>query len=359
MRLIKRNINETDFSRQNLEVITKPSVSGVSDLKLLIKKFAPVICFHPDEEFMPVSVEWYLKKVSLVNPVAKTKRPVTAEAITDTFGKEGKYFLEPEDGVSMFGSNTPTKVYVHAKKVNDIYIDLQYWFLFAETASTTAHLKWLIDGAIKGYEGSVDLDPLGRVNGIWERVTVRVNNFTGSAEQVFFPQSYKGAWIPIEDVQRRGDRILVYLSKDNCSFYPTVGDHCSDKISFDLYSSQLDFCIAHESAKGNEVDFSDACELISAEYLEEHKPLDPFWLNFKHHWGNPLPDYLSVSSMKRLVPTLFDKSIEFLRSKELVDSLAHHLMTHFTSEGRYKSLSPKFRKCWFGPEEGGWLDLMS
>ena len=359
MRLTKRNITQADFNGQNIDVIDKSPISGVADLKPLIKKFAPVICFHPDEEFMPVSVEWYLKKTVLVDAHGKTKRTDTANAITDTVGRDGKYFLEPDDGVSMFGSNTPVKVYVHVKKINDIYTDLQYWFLFAETASSTAHLKWLIDGTIKGYEGSVDLDPLGRFNGIWERVTIRVNNFTGFAEQVFFPQSYKGVWIPIEEVERRGDRILVYLSKDNCSFYPKAGYHCSDKISFDLYSSQLDFCIAHESAKGNEVDFSDACEVVSAPFPECSKPLEPFWLDFKHPWGNPLPDYLSVSSMKRLVPGMFDKSNDFLCSKELVDGLAHHLAIHFTGEGRYKSLSPKFRKCWFGPEEGGWPDVMA
>lgn len=349
---LKRHIGQTAFHAQNL-VVTSDDATHVDlrELKQLVKKFAPIICFHPAEEFMPVSVDWYLQKVSLVNSQKKTRIPAYDHLLTETRGNAGKYYLEPESGVSMFGSESQIKAYVHAKARNAVYIDLQYWFLFAETDRGGAQLKWLIDGIIKGYEGKIDLDPLGRINGVWERITVRINKISGEAEEVFFPQSDKGTWVPFDKVQKKGRQVVAYLSADNCTFYPGVGTFLSEEASFDLYSSRLDFSIQHESGKGREVNFSPFCELVSANYLEENKPVEPFWLNFKYNWGNPDPDYLNVSSLKRLVPTMFDKSVEFLVSKDLLNNLVNHLLVHFREECRHKSFPPKFRPCWFGEEQ--------
>jgi hypothetical protein len=319
------------------------------ELEELIKKYAPVISFHQDEACMPVNVAWYLQRAWLVNAYTKTRVPASLENLPQGANNAHKYYLEPKEGISLLGGNDqiPARAYVHAKIYNKSYTDLQYWFFFAQTGNACASVKWMIDD-IKGHEGKINLNPLGRTNGNWEKITVRLNNKTQEAEQVFFPQSGEGKWVQAEDLQRVGSQIKVFASKNGFAFYPGPGNKHSEKLKFNLYSSKLEFCFLDEAAQGKELDFSRSCELVSAGYLSENRVEEPLWLNFYNNWGAPKPDYLMVSSVKRIVLSTFGKTLEFLLSRDILDQLVNYLVSYFSNECRYKSLTPKAVKCWYG-----------
>ncbi|HOZ86723.1 MAG TPA: Vps62-related protein [Bacteroidia bacterium] len=350
MNTSKMDFTDPGYNQREVMAGLKPALPmpQLKDLELMIKRFAPVISFCSEDELIPVNAEFYLQKSWLVNSVSKNKITAGLTGFPGLSENGNPYYLEPLENITL--RQLPAKTYVHAKPYKEIYTDLQYWFLYNGRNSATASVKWLIDETIKGYEGTVNLDPLGKLCGAWERITVRVNNDTGEAEQVYFPQHGKGVWRPIGQVQRRGTQVLVYAAKGSGTFFPDAGMNTPEKVRFNLYSSQLDFCIRHETGNAAEINFSKSCELISADYLRENKPGEPFWLNFRQHWGNPNPDHLSVSVIKRLVPVMFGKSLEFLLSKDLLDELVTYLLLYFTQEAKTASLAPKSRKCWQGEE---------
>ena len=321
--------------------------SPLQALEQLIKKFAPIVYFHEDG-FTPMAVEEYLQKSCLVNGPAKSRVPATPAAMAALSWSNSGFYLEPKEGGGLPGAKAAIKTYVHVKEVDNTHTDLQYWFFYAQTAKVSATLKWLIDGTIKGYEGMLDLDPLGVLNGCWQRITVRIHNATQEAEQVYF--SGISSWLGIGQLQRRGSQVLAYASKSKGSFYPAAESYLNEKVKFNLYSSQLEFCLQQETGSGKELDFSVACELISAGHLGGDKPAEPLWLNFRGHWGPPSPDYLAVPLVKRLVLSTFGKPLEFLLSGDILGELVNYLRQHFSKECHHASLGPRERACWEGGE---------
>ncbi len=329
------------------ETESEVKAPGRSQLEDLIKKYAPIVSFNAMEGCMPVSVEWYLQKAWLVNSGTRSRIPATLANLPLGADNANKYFLEPKEGASMLegGGQVPTRAYVHAKLHDKMYTDLQYWFFFAYTSAVSANIKWLIDD-IKGHEGKINLNPLGKGNANWEKITVRVNNSTLEAEQVFFSQCGEGLWLPINRLQKKGDRVQVFASRNGSAFYPEPGVKFSEKLKFNLYSSRLEFCFRDEAGGDASVDFSECCDLISADYLGEQKPEEPVWLNFYNYWGNPKPEHFTTSSIKRIVLATFGKTLEFLLSRDILDQLVNYLLSYFTNECRYKSHTPKAVKCW-------------
>ena len=346
MELPKRNFGDTIFIGQtvtaNPERLNK--APDLDELEILAKKFAPVINFHNNAEVLPVNAENYFRSSWLVNGDDKSKVPAGNTGFPGHTEQGPCFYLEPNDANKAVHQSP--RAYVHARAHNGTHTDLQYWFLYAQTGFATAGVKWLIDETIKGFDGKIHLDPLGKFNGTWEWITIRINNQSREAEQVYFPQRGNGKWYPVNQVTRKGSQVMVFASRDNGSFFPTTIFNSTENTRFNLYSSQLDFCIHHEIGKGLEIDFAGSSELISADYLRQNKPSEPFWLNFRHHWGNPNPDYLSVAVVKRMVPAMFGKSLDFLLSRDLLDEVVNYLILYFREQGSMASLAPKSRNCW-------------
>jgi hypothetical protein len=95
------------------------------------------------------------------------------------------------------------------------------------------------------------------------------------------------------------------------------------------------------------------CELIAATYKGESFMQEPLWLEFLQHWGAPEPDYLTHSTIKRIVLSTFGKTLEFLLSRNILDDLVQYLLLHFTKQAVQRTLAPKSRKCWMGDETEG------
>ena len=346
MQRAKRDILKTGF--KDVVMTTTAQAPGKTELEELIKSVAPVIYFHPDEQCFPVAVEWYLNRTWLVNDATRSRIPANPVNLPQGKTDSSTFYLDPKEGISML-KNQPLKAYVHAKPYSTTFTDLQYWFFYAYAGGATALVKWLID-EIKGHEGKINLKPLGSCNGTWGKITLRINNATREIEQVHLPQVRGDVWLPAKQFQKRGNQIMVYASKNNALFYSEAGVSQTEKLKFNLFSSCLEFCFQDETIKGTALDFSGSCELVSADYLGEDKPAEPLWLNFQHNWGTPHPEYLTFSSIKRIILSTFGKTLEFLLSRDILDELVNYLLSNFTEECRRKSLGPKARQCWEGEE---------
>jgi len=137
---------------------------------------------------------------------------------------------------------------------------------------------------------------------------------------------------------------MIFASRNGCTFYSQPGLHSTEKVRFHLFSSELEFCMRHETVSGKQMNFSGSCELISADYLDSEKPAEPAWLNFQGHWGQPHPDYLNASTIRRMVLSTFGKTLEFLLSRDILDKLVNHLQSYFAFECQLKSLAPKIQE---------------
>lgn len=326
------------------DIAHKPSLE---ELKEMIRNFAPILCFQNETAALPGNVEWYLQKSWLVNDTAASR---TAAWNNLTYFEDGaRYYLQLKEGVTRESYKIVPRAYVRAKNHDNTHTDLQYWFFYPFNDPATAKVKWMIDG-ITGYEGKVNLDPLGTAQGTWDHITVRINDATRVAETYFFPQREKGSWMNIYEVKRVKDQVLVYVSNNTGSLYPDKSPRQSRKITFDLHSSELEFFQEHEMGEVRSCDFSLFSNLVSVSYLPDYSPSEYSWLSYNHYWSNPRPEYLNLPNLKRILHNGFGKRFEFLLSRVIVNELGNKLLQQSFEDHTQKSLSPRFNKCWEGEE---------
>ncbi|WP_317898130.1 Vps62-related protein [Aurantibacillus circumpalustris] len=329
--------------------ITRPA-PNLTELNELIARYAPILYFDLEEKHKPLSVESYLNKVSLVNDSEKIKIQANQKNLPVGQKHRGRYYLE-FNGTSPSSETTlqTTKVYVHAKLHSSLYTDLQFWFLFEEDGTVETSIKWIID-TITGHSADPDLGPLGRQMGCWKRITIRIDNEKREIKKLFFSQPGNGIWIDSENIEKFNNRINVYLSKNSHFFYPNEGTHYSEKLSLPVYSSVLEFSFKNTITKGDSFDCSSCYELISADYLGENKPSEPYWLNFCYPWGKEDTSYFNHKSLKEIIANAFGSKLEFLLSNSVTNELLGYLQTFFTKQLQNGSNGPKNHDCWGGDE---------
>lgn len=310
----------------------------------LINAFAPIVYFHGSELPGPALAEKYFQKARLVSRSGETRTLASVNSMADASGS-GEFYLELKEGVPGGRDKSVVKSYVHVKPAGAGHLDLQYWFFYTGTGLASAHVKWLIDDSIKGYDGDVDLAPLGVYGGNWEYITVRINKTTQKVEQVFFPKADNGFWMKAEELQMRNNQVVVYASKGSFAFYPFAGTYQVAKVRLSLYSSQLEFCLQHEACEGRKMSFAGCCELVAVSAGAGQFP-EPPWLHLGYSWGNPNPDYLTTATVKRTLQATFGKTLDFLLNKDILDTLVPYLLEYFSRECRQKSMAPKQRACW-------------
>ena len=264
---------------------------------------------------------------------------------------KGSYYLQLKDSFKNTENslNRSPKVYVHAKPCAAQFTDLQFWFFFEQSGAMAASIKWKID-TITGHSSDFCLAPLGQKTGCWKRLTLRIINETRQLKEAFFSQPGNGIWIDSEKIEKSNNRIVVYLSRDSHFFYPAAGIHYSETLSLPVYSSTLEFSFKNINNKGEMLDCSSCYEIVSAEYLDHNKPIEPLWLNYSYPWGKEDASCLNQKSLKKLIGSAFGTKLEFLLSNSVTTELLGYLQTFFTRELQNGSLGPKNQECWNGEE---------
>ncbi|XP_074279035.1 hypothetical protein At1g04090-like [Silene latifolia] len=254
------------------------SMPELDQIRALVKHYGPTMFFHPEEVYFPSSVSWFFKNgARLCKPGQPDGEPVDPEGSNLPQGgtNDGKFWLDlPNDEtireVVKQGNLESAEIYVHVKpSFGGTFCDLAMWVFSPFNGPAT----------IKIGPKDVGLSRTGEHIGDWEHFTLRVSNFTGRLDSIYFSQHSGGVWLDASDLEfNEGNKAIIYLSKNGHAIYPHPGSYLQG-------SSKIGVGIRNDCAKSNvSLDSSTRYEIIAAEYLGE-VVTEPYWLQFMRTWG--------------------------------------------------------------------------
>ena len=320
-----------------------------SELDSLIKKYAPVVYFHPDEQYLMTSVEWFLARANLVDQ-SGNRTQATLDNLPLGEETEGKYHLELQNEAARAGDLSVAKAYVHAlpnpdPASRDLSIHLQYWFFYAYNGPGTARVKTLAaDTTLQS--GNPSLAPLGEHEGDWEQVTVQIDNASRAVEQVYFSQHSGGHWVQASELEREGDQIVVFASRNGHASYPHAGENYSEHRKYTAGLTGLEFFLRNDTGRGKRLDCAQAHELISADYLETDKPVCPRWLGYRNRWGTSKSANLTQQSVDEVFRAVLGPVVGSLFSISPLGMLSSALLAHFVKEDQDGPTAIATKGCW-------------
>ncbi|MCB1036003.1 MAG: Vps62-related protein, partial [Acidobacteria bacterium] len=195
----------------------------------LLERFAPIVHLHPDDEFRPSSVDFYLPQVRMryhrdifLDHQALDYGEVTTANIAHqsydgvssgygTSGADTNWFLEALH--ESRGGQAPAVVpcYGHARKApgGETGIDLQYWFFYP------------FNGDITGTGGALGAEH----EGDWEHVTIWVDDAGTTRLQTYMSRHRnEGEWYEDYELEISGEQVHVYSAIDSHASYPAADE---------------------------------------------------------------------------------------------------------------------------------------
>ncbi len=192
------------------------AASATAENLRTLKKFAPLVRLHPEDDYRPSSVGWYLKRVMLrfdrsfrsdrqildkgeVRPSNIAKQ--SGDGQSSGGRSKSSFFLQiPNDDnehTTRRGSLASAICYARIIERKD-HKDLQYWFFYP------------YNGLAKGeHEGD------------WEHISIRI--FQGKPTGYYFGTHNGGKVHLPKDVALVGRHVVVYSAKHSHASYPTAG----------------------------------------------------------------------------------------------------------------------------------------
>jgi hypothetical protein len=283
------------------------------NLDTLVSTFAPQVYFHPEEEYLPSSVDWYCSQVSYYERESNSITPAPTilppgwswESIPN-----GQWdYLSPATNSPVLNGNLSNAVaYVHVLDVTGVanQVDLQYWFFYPNNGSEILR--------IEGVFGIVGESPLSLSEhiGDWEHITVRVD-ISASAPKlvaVYFAQHSGGAWMlqaPSDDPDAgysltNGTHPVVYSANGTHASYPSAGG------PFLVGGRDINLCefqVVDYTGKGQSVNFWETNRYLivknDSSQFSSTTISPPAWLEFNGIWGPPTTNSLSPLELAQAV----------------------------------------------------------
>lgn len=310
----------------------------LNQMHTLVKKYGPVVFFHPEETFFPSSVSWLFENGQLLyrrGVEAPQQITINGSNLPQGGSNDKEYWLDfpKEDGVVQRlrqGDLQSTMAYVHFKPaLGGTYTDVAIWLFYP------------LNGPITVKVGALNM-PLkyGEHVGDWEHFTLRVSNFTGELWKVYFSQHSGGQWVNASDLEHiEGNRIAVYAAKSGHATFPHAGNFLEG-------DRKLGVGIRNDASRSKYfLDTSRKYQIVAAEHLEALGSKDivaePPWLQYMREWG-PKIVYNSRTELNRVIRLLPSK----LRSP--IESLLNNLPNELS--GEQGPTGPKAKDNWYGDE---------
>ncbi|KAK9732874.1 hypothetical protein RND81_04G029000 [Saponaria officinalis] len=312
---------------------TSTYMPNLDQIKTLINSYAPTIYFHPNEQYLPSSVKWFFTNGALLYKKGEESNPVPIDPTGSNLPSGGTsdelFWIDlPRDKGArenvMRGDIKSAYAYFHVKPtIGGTYTDIAIWLFYPFNGGSTAKV-----GIV-----NVPLGKIGEHVGDWEHVTLRISNFNGLLQKVFFAQHSGGEWVHSSNLEfiNNTNRFVGYASLHGHATYSHPGDV--------LQGNEL-VGIRNDTAKSNKLlDTTKDYEIISADYIEG--VIEPPWLNYARKWG-PKIDYNTDDEVHKVAKVLPGK----LKSKflEFIKSLPSELL------GEEGPTGPKMKRSWDGDE---------
>ncbi|KAJ4837535.1 hypothetical protein Tsubulata_045656 [Turnera subulata] len=273
------------------------AMPNLDQIHALIKHYGPTVFFHPDEEFLPSSVQWFFKNGALLYQDGKQKgEPIDYRGSNLPSGGEndGEYWMDlPIDDEAktyvMKGNMESAELYVHVKPaLGGTFTDIAMWIFCPFNGPATLKVGIM----------TIPMTKIGQHVCDWEHYTLRISNFNGELWQVFFSEHSGGRWVDASELEFiEGSRPVVYSSKHGHASFPHPGMYLQG-------SSKLGIGVRNDVARSKYyVDSSTKYQLIAAEYLGEGAVTEPCWLLYMREWG-PTIMYDSRSEIDKILNLL-------------------------------------------------------
>ncbi|TKY71102.1 Vacuolar protein sorting-associated protein 62 [Spatholobus suberectus] len=310
-----------------------PAMPHLHQIHALVEHYGPTVFFHPEEVYLPSSVDWFFNNGALLY----RKGVSTGEAI-DAAGSnlpgggtnDGEFWIDlPSDDRRDFvkhGDLKSAKLYVHVKPaLGGTFTDIAMWVFCPFNGPST--LKFGIT--------SMAFSKVGEHVGDWEHFTLRICNFTAELWSIYFSQHSGGKWLEAYDLEYiDGNKAVVYSSKSGHASYPHPGTYIQG-------SSKLGIGIRNDATRSNlYVDSSVKYELVAVEYLGD-VVTEPQWLQYMREWG-PKIVYDSKTELDKIINALPP------RLRNPFDNLIKKLPVELY--GEEGPTGPKEKNNWIGDE---------
>lgn len=268
------------------------AMPNLQQIHALIKYYGPTVFFHPEEIYLPSSVDWFFSNGAMLY-----RKDVSTGEEIDAIGSnlpsggtnDGQFWIDlPRDNRRDFlkrGDLKSARLYVHVKPaLGGTFTDIAMWIFCPFNGPATLKV------GIK----NIPLSKVGEHVGDWEHFTLRICNFTGELYSIYFSQHSGGEWVDAYDLEYiDGNKAIVYSSKSGHASYPHPGTYIQG-------SSKLGIGIRNDAARSNlYLDSSIHYEVVAAEYLE-NVVTEPNWLQFMREWG-PKIVYDSKTELDKII----------------------------------------------------------
>ncbi|KAJ8770179.1 hypothetical protein K2173_011514 [Erythroxylum novogranatense] len=270
------------------------AMPNLDQIHTLIKQYGPTVYFHPDEVYMPSSVQWFFKNGALLYEDGKQQgEPINYMGSNLPSGGEsdGEYWIDlpTSDDARNFvkrGHLESAELYVHIKPaLGGTFTDMAMWVFCPFNGPATVKVGIM----------SIQMAKIGQHVGDWEHFTLRVSNFTGELWQVFFSQHSGGKWVDASELEFiEGNRPIVYSSKHGHASFPYAGTYLQG-------STKLGVGVRNDTARSKYyVDSSTQYQLIAAEHLGDGIVKEPCWLQYMREWG-PTTVYDGRAEIEKII----------------------------------------------------------
>ncbi|KAG5127534.1 hypothetical protein AAZX31_10G155900 [Glycine max] len=268
-----------------------------NQIHALIQHYGPTVYFHPDEKYLPSSVQWFFKNGAVLH-AAGNKKGIAIDYqgsnLPSGGTNDGAFWIDlPTDGDARNnlkkGNIESAELYVHVKPaLGGAFTDIVMWVFCPFNGPATLKVALM----------NIEMSKIGEHVGDWEHFTLRISNFTGELWSVYFSQHSGGGWIHAFDLEfNKGNKPIVYSSKDGHASFPHPGTYLQG-------SSKLGIGVRNDAAQSKFiVDSSVKYQIVAAEYLGEGVITEPCWLQYMREWG-PTVVYDSRSEIEKIINLL-------------------------------------------------------
>ncbi|KAG7950269.1 hypothetical protein I3843_13G104300 [Carya illinoinensis] len=307
---------------------------NLMQIETLMQAYSPWVYFHSKEEFLPSSVNWYFGMGALLYKKGEESNPVPIEPngsnLPQGGSNDGAYWLDlPVDAgakdIVRKGELRSSQVYVHVKPIMGAsFTDIAVWIFYPFNGPARAQL-----GIV-----TISLGKIGEHVGDWEHVTLRVSNFNGELQRVYFSQHSGGTWVEAYDLEfQSGNKAVGYASLHGHALYAKAGV---------VLQGNGAIGIKNDTEKSKVVmDTGESFVIVAAEYLGS-AVAEPAWLNYCRQWG-PKISYDIAEEIKKVEKALLGP----LKSavKKFVNALPNEVL------GEEGPTGPNMKDNWLGDEK--------
>ncbi|KAJ8534724.1 hypothetical protein K7X08_016452 [Anisodus acutangulus] len=310
------------------------AMPNLNQVRALVQAYSPLIYFHPDEEYYPSSVTWFFQNGALLFTKGQESSPVaihpTGSNLPQGGSSDGAYWLDlPTDDAAKTnvrkGDLQAATAYLHVKPMfGATYTDIAVWLFYPFNGAAKAKLEFM----------TISLGKIGEHVGDWEHVTLRISNFNGELQGVYFSEHSRGIWVSASQLEfQNGNKPVVYSSLHGHAAYPKPGQNLQ---------GSGDVGIRNDTGKGKLMDIGANFSIVAAEYLGS-TIVEPAWLNYAREWGPKISYDISkeLNKIERFMIGKLKKAFQ-----KIVRDLPNEVL------GEEGPIGPKFKDMWSGDERG-------